>query len=85
MRHPPTAGHYLVMVKVSTSKREPEPPLKVRKIGPEPVAVRVVETVLKVSQLPVLGTVTEPSSVPVGEPERTRMVPPGARRGDPGA
>ncbi|GGK89155.1 hypothetical protein GCM10007964_34820 [Sphaerisporangium melleum] len=36
----------------------------------------MVDTVVKVSQLPVFGTLTEPSSVPVAEPERTWIVPP---------
>lgn len=58
------------------SKRAPEPPVKRRNSGPLPVAVRVVETVVKVSQPPVGATRTEPSGVPVAEPARTSMVPP---------
>jgi hypothetical protein len=36
----------------------------------------VVETVWKLSQPPVTGTATVPSTAPVAEPERTRIVPP---------
>jgi hypothetical protein len=36
----------------------------------------LAETSVKVSQLPVTGTATEPSTGPVGEPVRTDSVPP---------
>ncbi len=39
-------------------------------------AVSAVETSANVSQLPVLGTATLPSRVPVGDPTRTSIVPP---------
>lgn len=41
-----------------------------------PVAVSVVDTSVKVSQLPVGATSTDPSSVPVAEPLRISTVPP---------
>lgn len=63
-------------VKVSMSKREPAPPVKVRKTGPVGVPVSAVETVRKFSQPPVFGTASEPSTGPVADPERTWTVPP---------
>lgn len=60
----------------STSNREPEPPWNTRNNGPEPLATDVV-TFWKTSQSPVEGTETVPSSVPVAEPERISIVPPG--------
>jgi len=60
-----------VTVKLSTSNRFPAPPVKVRNNGPPAEPVSVVETVWNVSQPPVTGTATDPSKVPVAEPERT--------------
>src|SRR5690349_7188861 len=62
-------------VKESTSNREPERPRNTRNSGPEPPDTDVV-TFWKVSQSPVDGTATDPSSVPVAEPDRTSIVPP---------
>ena len=62
----------------STSNRVPEPPWKVRYsvVLPAGAPDSAVDTSVKVSQPPVAGTVTEPSTVPVGEPARTESVPP---------
>ena len=52
---------------------------------PDGTPASAVLTSAKVVQLPVLGTATEPSTVPVGEPVRSWIVPPGAAGDHPGA
>ena len=66
----------VVKVKVSTSNSAPVPPVKTRCSAPEALPVSVVLTLVNVSQPPVTGTATDPSRVPVAEPERIWIVPP---------
>ncbi len=62
---------------VSMSNSAPEPPVKVRNSAPVPEPLSEVETLAKVSKLPVFGTATVPRTVPVWLPERMVIVPPG--------
>ena len=65
-------------VNASTSNSVPVPPVErqVQRGGAGRTADSAVDTSVKVSQPPVTGTATEPSTVPVGEPARTDSVPP---------
>ena len=65
-------------VNESTSNSAPAPPANVRNSSVVPAGwfVRSVDTSVKMSQPPVTGTVTVPSTAPVGEPDRTESVPP---------
>src|SRR6266545_4200686 len=72
----PPAG--LLNVNESTSNNAPLPPANVRYSVVVPLGTldSAVDTSVNVSQPPVTGTVTVPSTVPVGEPVRTDSVPP---------